>query len=88
MRSCDTCKFRLGLNDSCMQGHWTPDGRIIKDCHAWQEAVKEKCWWCEDYKWFTDFTAQEVLPRLNRVIGLDKDTPKCPICGRKLGEGK
>lgn len=82
MKSCDTCRWEDLMGAYCMQGHFMifkKDSRI--NCHAWQE--KEECWWCKEYQFFS-FPMPELKARLNRVIGLDKDRPVCPICNREL----
>ncbi len=87
MRDCTTCRWKDLVGAYCKQGHYmviNKDSQV--DCHAWQEVVKVKCWWCDDYKAYLHLVIS--LERFNKFIGLDPNNPKCPICGSKLEEGK
>jgi hypothetical protein len=52
-------------------------------CHH-EPKEKLECWWCKDYKDLIMTFPIEWVIRISRLIGLNKENPKCPICNSEL----
>ncbi len=91
MKDCTDCKFEKG-GMICKQGHvrrlkyenlQTVGHFPLEECHAWEEKKKE-CWWCRDWEAFGKIFSGYNYNLVKKLIGLNPDEPKCPICGKKL----
>lgn len=42
------------------------------------------CWWCEELEKLRLCQSQTLFLTITNLLQLDRDNPKCPICGKGL----